>query len=396
MSDFGTYITALALQYLLVHNLNASATDVGLVNAARWVPYLLCGVFIGVYVDRRRRRPLLIASDIGSAVLLGVIPLLAAIGGLSVPVVIALMVPYGLLSLVNDTASMSFLPRLLPAGQLEDGNARLQQSMSAAQTTGPLVGGGLVGLIQAPMALLVDAVSYLFSGLLIATIRIDEPPTRTVRRPVWAEIREGVAWVYRHPKLAPMALTTHGWFVFNSMMQTVFAPFVIRDAGLSAVTLGVAYAGAGVGGVVGGGVSSRLGRRIGMGPAIVVSQFLFPVAFILVVLAPRGVVAVVLVTAGMLCFGLGVGLGSPLELTYRQAVTPDTLQGRTNATFRSFNRGMFVIGAPVGGVLADAIGYRPTLWLGIGGVTVMAVWLAFSRARTASLADSGAAGSTAG
>lgn len=258
VSDFGTYITAIALQYLLVHNLNASGTDVGLVNAARWAPYLLFGLLVGVYVDRRRRRPLMVATDIGCALILGVIPLLATIGGLTVPIVIALMVPFGLLTLVNDAADMSLLPRLLPAETLEAGNARLQQSSSAAQTTGPLVGGGLVGLIQAPMALLVDAGSYLFSGLLLATIRVDEPPPSPVeRRHVLTEIREGTAWVYRHPMLAPMALTGHGWFVFNSMLQTVFALFAIRDAGLNGFTLGVAYTGAGLGGVVGSGLSSR-------------------------------------------------------------------------------------------------------------------------------------------
>jgi len=387
VSDFGTFITAVALQYLLVHNLNASATDVGVVNAARWLPYLLFGLLAGVYVDRRRRLPLLIATDVGCAVVLGVIPLLAAVGGLSVPVVVALMVPFGLLTLVNDAASTSFLPRVLPAETLEAGNARMIQSMSAAQTVGPLVGGGLVGLIRAPMALLVDAASYLFSGLLLATIRIEEPAVPVERRHVLTEMREGMAWVYRHPMLAPLALTSHGWFVFNSLLQTVYVPFAIRDAGLNGFTLGVAYAGAGLGGVIGSSVSSRVGRWIGLGPAVVVAQFLFPVASVPIVLAPHGVIAVVMITAGMICFGFAVGLGSPLEATYQQAVTPDRLQGRMNATVRSFNRGMYVIGAPLGGVLADAIGYRPTLWVGIAGVGAMAVWLGLSRFRHASSGD---------
>lgn len=387
VSDFGTYITAIAIPYLLVHNLRASATEVGLVNAGRWVPYLLFGLLAGVYVDRRRRLPLLIVSDIACALLLGVIPLLAAIGGLNVPVVIAVMIPFGLLTLVNDAASLSFLPRLLSAEMLEGGNARLQQSMSVAQTAGPLVGGGLVGLIQAPMALLVDAASYLFSGVLLATIRVDEPSSPVERRHLLTEIREGMAWVYRHRMLAPMALTAHGWFLFNSLLLTVFVPFAIRDAGLNGFTLGVAYAGAGVGGVVGSGVSSRVGRWLGLGPAVVVAQSLFPAAFVLVVLAPRGAAAVVMITFGMTIFGLAVGLGSPLENTYRLAVTPDRLRGRMIATMRSFNWGMNAIGAPVGGVLADAIGYRPTLWIGIAGVTVMAAWLGLSRFRHASSGD---------
>lgn len=261
VSDFGTYITMLAAQVLLLDDLHASATDMGLVNAARWVPYLCFGLLIGVYVDRRRRLPLLVATDAGCALLLGLIPLLAAVGGLSVPVVIAVMVPFGLFSLLNDAASMAFLPQLVPPAELERANGRLQQSGSAAQTGGPLVSGGLVGWIGAPLAILVDAVSYLLSGLLLATIRADvPPPERGARRHLVAELREGVRWVYRHPMLAPMALTTHGWFVFNSLLLTVFAPFAWRDAGLNAIGMGVAYACAGA-----GGLSGRLGRLLGMG-----------------------------------------------------------------------------------------------------------------------------------
>ncbi len=389
VSDFGTYITTLASQVLLLDTLHASATDMGLVNAARWVPYLLFGLLVGVFVDRRRRLPLLIATDLGSAALLGVIPLLAAVGGLSVPVVIALMVPFGLLSLVNDAASMSFLPRLVTPDALGQANVRLQQSMSAAQTSGPLVGGGLVSWLGAPLAILVDAVSYLFSGLLQATIRhVDERPAEPpARRHVFAELREGVAWVYRHPTLAPMALTTHGWFVFNSMLLTVFAPFALRDADLSSFGLGVAYACSGVGGVLGGSLSSRAARLLGAGHAVVVAQALFPVAFALVALSPRGGPALVMIAAGLLLFGLAVGLGSPIEQTYRQAVTPDRLRGRMTATIRSLNWGMYAIGAPVGGALADWIGYRQTLWIGVAGVAAMAVWLGCSRFRTISLDD---------
>lgn len=387
VSDFGTYITAMALPVLLVRTLNASATEIGLVNAARWVPYLAFGLLAGVFVDRRRRLPLLIASDLVSGVVLGVIPLLAAIGRLSVPVVIVLMVPFGLMSLVNDAAGMSFLPRLVAPAALSRANIRLQQSGSAAQTSGPLVGGALVALLGAPVTMLVDAVSYLFSGLLMATIRGVEEEPAPVRRHVLTELREGMAWVYRHPMLAPMALTGHGWFLFNSMVMTVFAPFALRIAGLNPFGLGVAYACSGIGGVLGSSLSGRAARIFGAGWAVVLAQALFPVAFVLVVLSPRGGPAVVMIAAGMSLFGLAVGLGSPIEQTYRQSVTPDRLQGRMVATMRSFNWGMFTIGGPVGGVLADRIGYRQTLWLGIAGVAAMAMWLGLSRFRTISLPD---------
>jgi MFS family permease len=388
VSDFGTYVTALASQVLIVVNLHASATEVGLVNAARWVPYLVFGLFAGVFVDRHRRLPVLIGTDLGRALLLGAIPLLAAVGGLSVPVVIALMLPFGVLSVLNDAADQSLLPSVVTPAALERANIRLQQSLSSAQTTGPLVGGGLVTALGAPLAVLVDAVSYLFSGLLLSTIRVHEQPRAPrARQHVVAELRAGVTWVYRHPMLAPMALTSHGWFLFNSLLLTVAVPFVLRDVGIGALGLGVSYACAGVGGLLGGTVSSRAARVLGAGHAVVLAQALFPVAFTLVVLAAHGGTALVMVSAGWFLFGLGVGLGSPIELTYRQRVTPDHLQGRMTATMRSFNWGMNAVGAPLGGLLADRIGYRPTLWVGIGGVAAMAVAVGCSRFRKASLSD---------
>jgi predicted MFS family arabinose efflux permease len=204
---------------------------------------------------------------------------------------------------------------------------------------------------------------------------------------VRTELREGVAWVYRHPMLAPMALTGHGWFLFNSLLLTVSVPFVLRDVGINAFGLGVSYACAGVGGVLGGTVSSRAARLLGAGPAVVLAQALFPAGFTLVVLASHGAVALVMISAGWFLFGLGVGLGSPIEQTYRQQVTPEHLQGRMIATMRTFNWGMNAIGAPVGGLLADRIGARPTLWIGIGGVAAMAVAIGCSRFRKASLSD---------
>jgi predicted MFS family arabinose efflux permease len=390
VSDFGSYITTVALQVLVVQNLRATATEVGLVNAARWLPYLLFGLVGGVYVDRHRRKPVLIGTDIGRALLVGVIPLLAMVGGLSIPVVIVLLIPFGAMSLLNDAADQSFVPRVIGPAARNNANARLQQSSSVAQTTGPALAGGLVALVGAPLSVLIDAVSYLVSGLIIWTVRVEEPAPTTVERHLWTELREGFVWVYRHPMLAPMAIITHVWFVFNSMLTTVFVLFALREADIGAFALGIAYACSGAGGLIGTALAGRATRWWGAGPAVVVAQFLFPVAFVLVVLAPHGIAAVVLIWAGMLVFGLAVGLGSPIELTYRQAVTPDHLQGRMNATIRSFNWGLVAVGAPVGGVLADALGYRTTLWIGIAGVTSAAVALWVSPFRRAVIPESDA------
>ena len=152
----------------MVIDLDGSAADVGYVNAARWAPYLLVGLLVGVLADRVRRKPLLVSTDLARAAVLGAVPLFAVTQTLSVVVLVGVMAAFGLLSVCNDAAHQSFLPRLLPRAALPRANARLQQSNAIAQTSGPVLAGGLVAWLGAPVAVLVDAVSYLVSGVLIA------------------------------------------------------------------------------------------------------------------------------------------------------------------------------------------------------------------------------------
>jgi MFS family permease len=389
VSGAGSAVTTVALQVLVVSTLHATATEVGLVNAARWLPYLLFGLLVGVLVDRRARRPVLVVTDLGRGLLLGVIPLLALDHRLSVLAVAALMVVFGALSLAHDAADQSFLPRLVPPTALTRANMRVQQSSSVATTAGPLAAGGIVAVLGAPLAVLVDAASYLVSAALIGTLRHTNRPDTAGRgadRQVWRELRDGFRWVYRHPTLGPLAVTGHVWFVFNSMVNTVFVPYALDGLRLGAVGLGAAYACAGVGGLLGAALCERLGHRFGLGRTVIVSQWLFPVAFGLIALA-RGPAALVLVGAGQFVFGVGLGLGSPLEMAFRQALTPDELLGRTNATIRSFNWGVITVGAPLGGVLADHFGYRPALLVGIIGVAGAAAALHLSRFRGVTMPD---------
>jgi len=196
VSGFGTYVTTLAIQVLVVLTLHEGAAGVGLVSAARWLPYLLFGLVIGVLVDRSRRRPLLVTTDLVRAGLLVAVPALAVTGHLTIVVLMAFMVVFGLMSLINDAASQSLMPRLVPARMLTSANARLDQSDAVAQTSGPALAGGLVSLLTAPWAVLVDAVSYLISGLLLLTVPVVEPPSRRVTlRGVRSEAVEGLHWV---------------------------------------------------------------------------------------------------------------------------------------------------------------------------------------------------------
>ncbi len=391
VSGFGSYITTMALQVLVVLTLHGSAGDVGLLNASRWMPYLLLGLVVGALVDRRRRRPILVATDLGRAVLLGAIPLLWMVDKLNLPILMAFMVAFGTMSLLSDAAARSLLPRLVPRASLLAANARLDQSSSVAQTSGPLVAGGLVTALGAPVAVLVDAVSYLASGIAIASIRTPEiPPVaddqpRNLRR----EIGDGLRWVYRHSVLAPLALSTHGWFLFNSILTTVFVPFALLSLKLSAFELGVTLAATGVGGLLGSLVSTRVGLRFGAGRTVIACRALYPLAWAVIAFVPdqanahSHVLAVLLVGGGQFLYGLALGVENANETGYQQAITPDELQGRMGTTMKSVNRAMIVVGAPLGGLLADSIGYRPIMWVAIAGFALVAVGLAASPFRHA-------------
>jgi MFS family permease len=384
VSGFGTYVTTLAIQVLIVLTLNEGAAGVGLVNAARWLPYMLFGLVAGVLVDRSRRRPLLVTTDLGRGLLLIAVPVLALTHQLSVGVLMGFMTVFGLMSLLHDAAFQSFLPRLVPSQLLTSANARLDQSDAVAQTSGPALAGGLVSLLGAPWAVLVDAASYLISGLLLLRIPVFEPPRRSLSvRGIRREAMEGLRWVYLHSTLRPLALSTHAWFLCSAVANAVLPPYALRTLGLSPFGLGLALAAGGAGGLIGSLAATRLGARFGSGRVVIACRAVTAVSWVLIALSTEQWSGWVLFGGGQLLLGLSLGAENANEMGYRQIVTPDYLQGRMNATMRSINRAMIVIGAPVGGVFGDAIGYRPMIWAAAGGFLSVAIALGLSRFRNA-------------
>lgn len=386
VSGFGTYITTLAVQILVVVTLHQQAAGVGLVSAARWLPYTLFGVLVGVLVDRSRRRPILIITDLGRGALLIAIPLLAFSHHLSLVVLIVFMAVFGLMSLFNDAAFQSFLPRLVPPSLLTSANTRLNQSDPVAQTSGPALAGGLVSLLTAPWAVLIDAATYFISGLLLLRSPVIEPPpTAKSTRKIRADAVEGIRWVYTHPMLRPLALSTHGWFLCSAVTSAVLVPFALRTLGLNAFGLGLSLAAGGLGGLVGSLSATRLGTRFAAGRVVIACRALAALSWAVVALSTNDWGGWVLFGFGQFLFGLSMGAENANEMSYWQAVTPDRLQGRMNATRRSINRSMLVIGAPLGGLLADTIGYRPMLWAAAAGFLTAATALGLSRFRNARL-----------
>jgi predicted MFS family arabinose efflux permease len=296
------------------------------------------------------------------------------------------MVIFGLLSLLNDAAFQSFLPRLVAPTQLVEANARLNQSDAVAQTSGPALAGGLISLLTAPWAVLVDAASYLISGLLLLRSPVIEPaPPRESTRKIRAEAAEGLRWVYTHPMLRPLALSTHGWFLCSAVTNAVLVPFALRTLGISAFGLGLSLAAGGVGGLAGSLAATRLGARVGVGRVVIACRVVTAASWAIVALSTGDWSGWTVFGLGQFLFGLSMGAENANEMSYWQTVTPDRLQGRMNATRRSINRSMLVIGAPLGGLLADTVGYRTMLWTAAAGFLIAAIFLGLSGFRTVRL-----------
>lgn len=380
VSSFGTYVTLLALQTIVVLTLQGTAQDVGWLNAARWLPYLMLGLVVGALVDRRRRRPLMVATDLLRAVLLAAIPAAWVSGALSLPLLLVIVVGYGTMSLINDAASMSFLPRLVPRRHLQRAHARIDGADAVAQTAGPALGGVLIKIVGAPLAVLVDAVSYLFSAALVASLRTAESPwpaersSRNLRR----EIVEGCRWVYGGSGLATLAVATHVWFAANAVVGTVLAPYALTTLGLSPFQFGVSTALGGAGAVLGAACSTPLGRRLGTGWAVIIAFVITAVGAAVMIAAGLGTsswAAMTVLGLGQACYGFGLTFSNSHEMAYRQTLTPDALQARTNTTMRAANRAVIVVVAPLGGLLAVQVGLRPALWVAIGIFVIAALIL---------------------
>ncbi len=360
LSNFGTFIFGLALQLLLIQTLDADQLQIGWVRSAQWLPSLLFGLLAGVVVDRVRRRTLLIATDIASCVLLLAIAGLGTLGWLSPPLVAVLVFLLGTAAVLQGGAHQSFTADLLPPSLLAAGNVGLAQTYTAAQTLGPLLAGVLVRLVGAPLTMLVNAATYAVSALLLLGVPDTQPAREPRRSSIAADLREGIGWVYRHPFLTPYAVCLHIWFIANAIAGTIYVYHATR-LGLDGGAVGLTLAAAGIAGFLGTAAAQWLARRIGTGRAILAADFLTGSAWLIVAVAPGGGGALYALAAAQFVYGFGLGLRGPLEMSYRNAVTPSRLRGRMNTTIRSINWGLIAVAAPFGGWLALQVGDRAAL-----------------------------------
>jgi MFS family permease len=373
ISQFGSQITGLALPLVAVITLDVSAFQVSALFVVETAPFLLISLPAGVWVDRLPRRPILIIGDIGRALLLVTIPIAYWLDALTIWQLYGVALTFGVLTVFFDVAYQSYLPSLVEREQLVDGNSKLEISRSAAQLGGPAAAGVLIQVLKAPIAILFDAVSFLISGLFLFVIRKKEEnvPTRAERKAkgssMKAELGEGLRWVLGNPYLRTISASTAAFNFFNSMMGAILLVYLVRELGWSAGLIGVVFAIAQLGYLAGALSANKVATRIGVGPAIMTGA-MCGVFMLLIPLAPQDAhAAVPFIVVAELVVSFGVVVYNVTQVSMRQAITPERLQGRMNSVIRFIVWGVMPLGTLIGGALATSFDLRTAIWIGAIG-----------------------------
>ncbi|MEU7987620.1 MFS transporter [Streptosporangium canum] len=382
ISQFGTQISLLALPLVAVLALGASEFETGLLIAAETAAFLLVGLPAGVWVDRMRRRRILIAADLVRGALLASVPITWWLGALTLPHLYGVALGMGLATVFFDIAYQSYLPTLVGRDQLVDGNAKLEIVRSAAGVAGPGAGGGLIQVLTAPVAVLADAVSFLGSALFLWRIdAVEQTPDPAERRGLLKEIGEGLRFVATHRILRMIAASTATANFTGGMLAAVEMIFLTRVLGLSPGAIGLLFSAAALGGLVGAAIVGTVGRRAGTARTIWLSILATGPFMLLVPLSGPGW-GTSLFAIGMFMNGVGVVLYNVSQVSFRQSVTPEHMLGRMNATMRFVVWGTLPLGGLAGGVLGEIFGARTTLWISVVLALLAVVPLLLSPLRT--------------
>jgi MFS family permease len=367
VSLVGTQFTLLGLPLTAAVLLNATPTQMGIMVAAEMLPILLLGLLVGVWVDRVRRRPLLIGADIARAILIGSVPIAALLGVLSMEQLYAVALGMGLLTLCFDTAAPVFLPFVAEESQLAEAYSALSFNESAAETAGPGLAGLVIQGVSAPVALVVDAISYLVSAAVVLSIRADEPrPHANGKRAasVLSDVREGLHIVFAEPTLRMAAILIGSAGMFVEMRNVLLVLFAVRELELSAAVLGIVMAVGSVGGMLGAAFTPRVIDRFGMRRTFIATALLIPVTLLVTPLAFGGPwLAAAVLTVGQLSFQVVLVTSNISVRMLRQAHSPKGLLGRVTASMRTITRGTLPLGAVVGALLAEHLDIRTALFV---------------------------------
>jgi MFS family permease len=378
VSQVGTQISLIAVPIIAAVTLDAPPLLLGILAASGQLPALLFGLFAGEWLDRRRRRPVMIVSDLARAAITLVVPLAAAFDRLSMPMLCAVLFLLGSLTVFFDIANLSYLPSLVGKSELVAANSRLEATASGAQVIGPAIGGTLVGLLTGPGALLIDAGSFLVSAAALRRIERPEPEPvpPEAHESVRTRIAGGLHFVAGNPILRALAGCSAIVNLAGYAFLAVYIAFMVRELGLTDFEIGLVFATGGVGALVGAVAAGKCAARWGTGRSLIGAQLGFGLTGLLVplaVLVPS--VALPLVVAAEFLQWLTILVYAVNSISLRQRLATPAMQGRLHATFTVVTRGAQPIGSILGGVIASIIGLSLTLVVSEIGMLLAVLFL---------------------
>jgi len=380
----GSQVTILAFPLTAILVLHASAAQMGFLQAAEFAPFLLIGLAVGVWVDRLRRRPVMIVADIGRFLLIGCVPLVAILHLLNIYEMYAIAFATGTLTIFFDVAYRSYLPSLIERDHLVDGNSKLEITASAAELVGPGLGGILIQLFTAPIALLVDAISFLISAISLGIVRTAEPPPArpTEKSKLLPEIGKGLHLLLRNPILGPLAWSSINITLCTNISTAVYILYATTTLHISPAILGVIYAVGGFSAIPGAMITTWIPERFGIGATSIIAVFIYGCAGLLVPLATGSLLIVVaILILSQFFVGLMFVIWNINQLSLRQMLTPNAFLGRVNASYRFLVWGAIPIGALIGGGLGTVFGLHTALFIGAFGTMVAPLWMVLSPVR---------------
>lgn len=388
VSQLGSQVSLLALPFVAIATLKATTFEVAALGMVNFAPLLIFSLPAGVWIDRVRRRPVMVAADAGRAIALASIPVAYTAGALTIWQLFTVGFFTGTLSTFFDVASTAILPSIVEREHLGDGNAKLQISNQTAQVVGPGLAGTLIGALGAPYAVVADALSFVGSAAFLSRVPAKDRPERR-DSPMLADIREGLRYILRHPITRPsLAFLTTANF-FNSILFSVLLLFAVRKLGLSARQVGLIFTLSNVGSLVAALSTSRLQRRYGFGRVMLVTAF-SGWALLLIPFA-HGATRIPFLVLALLSFGSGAVIHNASSVTIRQATTPNRLLARVAASNRMVVWGTIPIATLLGGVLGTYLGLRTAVLIGAGGRALAGMIILASPVRTVrTLADADA------
>ena len=370
LGQLGTQLTMLALPIFAVQHLHATAWQMGALTAAESLAFLVIGLPTGAWVDRMRKRNVLINADLVRGLTLAVVVAAAFTDHASMPLLYAAALVISVASTFFDVAHQSYVPGLVGLEHIVEGNSKLQATQSVAMVVAPAIGGALLRVVAAPALILVNVGTYLFSAFAVGRIRAREtPPPRHERRALRTEVAEGLRFVVHQPLLRRIVACTSLSNLFNSVGSAVVVIFALRTLALDAATWGTVLSASAIGGIVGAVVADRIARWVGEGRIIAVSAIACGPAYALTPLAALDLIppAVALIVGGAV-FMFAVVVYNIAQVSFRQRLCPPALLGRMNASVRFIVWGVMPIGGIVGGWLGTHYGVVPTLWVATIGM----------------------------